>query len=62
MEALHFDSSATMLRLTLSKFALDAAVFFNITATALHTQRLQESCHVSVCHTFGRSSPLLVQL
>ena len=58
MEAPHSDNSATMVDLTLSKFALDTAVFLDITVTPLHTQRCMNPWHVLVCHTFGRSSPL----
>ena len=58
MEAPHSDNSATMVDPTLSKFALDTAVFLDITVTPLPTQRCPNPWHVSVCHTFGRSSPL----
>jgi len=58
MEAPHSDNSATMVDLTLSNFALDTAVFLDTTVTPLPTQRCAYPWHVSICHTFGRSSPL----
>lgn len=54
MEATHSTSSATVVDLTPSKFALGTAVFFDITATILHIQGCKIPWHVWICHTFGR--------